>query len=85
MTKHQAPLTKAMVAHLEEQTAEQPIDSHDRALVDWAKTGLATGYRRVEWCQYKEPKTVADIHRATDPQRTIYAVTAENVDLQRQS
>jgi hypothetical protein len=33
----------------------------------------------VEWCQYKEPKTAADIHRATDPQRTIYAVTAENI------
>jgi hypothetical protein len=38
MTKHQEPLTKAMVAHLlEEHTATQPIDSHDRALVDWAK------------------------------------------------
>jgi hypothetical protein len=79
LTKRQEPPTKAMVAHLEEQTAKQPIDSHDRALVDWAKTGLATGYRGVEWCQYKEPKTDADIHRATDPQRTIYAVTAENV------
>jgi hypothetical protein len=80
MIKRQEPLTKAMVAHLEEQTAKQEsINSHDRALVDWAKTGLATGYRGVEWCQYKEPKTAANIHRATDPQRTIYAVTAENV------
>jgi hypothetical protein len=79
MTKRQEPLTKAMVAHLEEQTAQQPIDSHDRALVDWAKTGLATGYRGVEWCQYKVPKTDADIHRATNPQCTIYAVTAHNV------
>jgi hypothetical protein len=79
MTKRQESLTKAMVEHLEEQTAQQPIDSHDRALVDWAKTGLATGYRGVEWCQYKEPKTDADIHRATDPQRTMYAVTAHKV------
>jgi hypothetical protein len=63
MTKRQEPITKAMVAHLEQYTSKQPVNSsHDRALIDWAKTGLATGYRGVEWCQYKELKTDADIH-----------------------
>ncbi len=79
MPNRREPVTKTMVKHLQGSCKRHHKDHLDDALADWMIVGLHTGYRRIEWAQEKEPKTALDFQRADDPEKSIYAVTENDL------
>jgi hypothetical protein len=81
MPKKQSPLTKKMILNLIERTKDYHIDSKERAFVDWCILGLHMAYRRIEWCNEWNPKSLEDFHRAKDIHKLIYHCLVQDLQL----
>jgi hypothetical protein len=76
MPNRQDPVTKGMVQEMLDQAGTRHQDSIYQALAEWCAIGLLTGYRRIEWAQENEK---GQFQRAEDPGKSIYAVTANDL------